>query len=55
MLGVQLGVDDAPEDAADVVGRRRGAGHRLVDGRTGIVGVRDGRDGIMSQLIQARP
>ena len=37
---VQLGVDHPGQHAADVVGRRRGARHGLVDGRARVVGVR---------------
>ena len=36
---VQLGVDDPGEHPAHVVGRRRGARDRLVDGCAGVVGV----------------
>ena len=42
-VGVELGIDDAAEHAADVVGRGRRPGHGLVDGSAGIVGVRDGQ------------
>ncbi len=38
--GVQFGVDDPGQHAADVVGRRRGTRDRLVDRSTRVVGVR---------------
>ena len=54
-VGVQLGVDDAREHAADVVGRGRRPGHGLVDGGAGVVGVRNGEWHQLLELKQARP
>ena len=41
MLACSSGSMTPSSMPAHVVGRRGGAGHRLVDGRAGVVGVRD--------------